>query len=246
MLDCQDKRLLTLNAWLTAGAHAAGLVMAVVGMRSGTPLVSLDQRMAYLAKYPLGWSLGWGTWMLSALTLVAFLAVLACHVGEGSMSANLALMLASSGVAVDLFCDILYITVLPMVAADNNVSLFLAVERAAGAGGTVVANGLYSVAVLLATIALRSRRAVPNYVLWLGYGTFLSGMLMVVAGFTALPWLMQFATIAAIGFFIPARSRFFGSCNPNPCNRFASRRSPSLVSRRCTRYTSSATCRASS
>jgi hypothetical protein len=202
MMTTDNKDLYTITAWLNILTHAAGLLMAVVGMREGTILVPLAQRQAYLASYPPGWSLGWGIWMLSALSLVAFIAVLVYSQGERSGLAQLALNLACAGVAIDLFCDIVYITVLPMVAADNNPSLFQAVERAAGAGGTVVANGLYAVAVLLVTIALWRQGAAARHTLWLGYGVFLSGMLMVLAGFTNLPWLLQLATGLTISFFI--------------------------------------------
>jgi hypothetical protein len=58
----------------------------------------------------------------------------------------------------------------------------------------VVANGLYSVAILLATIALRVRPSVPALVRALGYATFAAGMAMVAAGFTGDPRHLALAT----------------------------------------------------
>jgi hypothetical protein len=74
--------------------------------------------------------------------------------------------------------------VLPGLAEAGPGALFLAVERALGAGGVVVANGLYSVAILIATLALRTHPAVPALVRALGYATFAAGMGMVAAGFS--------------------------------------------------------------
>ena len=191
-------RPLTLTAWLNVGLHLVGLALAIVALRPGTPLVPAAERVAYLAERPLAWSMGWAAWMLCALALVAFLAVLAHVVPESAAVLGPAVMLASAGAAVDLACDTLYIAVLPGLAAGGPTPLFFVVERALGAGGVVVANGLYTVATLLATLGLRARPAVPFPVLWLGYATFAGGMLMVTAGFTGDPQHLQLATGATI------------------------------------------------
>ena len=191
-------RPLTLAAGLSVGLHLGGLVLAVAALRPGTPLVPPAERVAYLAERPLGWTLGWAAWMLCALALVAFLAVLAHVVPEASTVLRTAVMLASAGAAVDLVCDTLYITVLPGLAAGGPTPLFLTVERALGAGGVVVANGLYTIATLLAALGLRARPEMPPVVTWLGYATFAGGMLMVAAGFTGDPRHLELATGAAI------------------------------------------------
>jgi len=191
-------RPLTLAAGLSVGLHLGGLALAVAALRPGTPLVPLAERVAYLAERPLGWTLGWAAWMLCALALVAFLAVLAHVVPEAPTVLRTAVMLASAGAAVDLVCDTLYITVLPGLAAAGPTPLFLTVERALGAGGVVVANGLYTIATLLAALGLRARPEMPPVVTWLGYATFAGGMLMVAAGFTGDPRHLELATGAAI------------------------------------------------
>jgi hypothetical protein len=191
-------RPLTLAAGLSVGLHLGGLALAVAALRPGTPIVPPAERVAYLAERPLGWTLGWAAWMLCALALVAFLAVLAHVVPEASTVLRTAVMLASAGAAVDLVCDTLYITVLPGLAAAGPTPLFLTVERALGAGGVVVANGLYTIATLLAALGLRARPEMPPVVTWLGYATFAGGMLMVAAGFTGDPRHLELATGAAI------------------------------------------------
>jgi hypothetical protein len=188
------RRLLALTAWASVVLHVAGLALAVAGMRPGTPLVPAAERAAYLAGRPLAWSLGWAAWMLCALALVAFLAVLAEAVPQAPAVLRLATTLAAAGAAIDLTCDTLFITLLPALAAEGPTPLFFAVERALGAGGVVVANGLYSVAILLASLGLRAAAAMPAVVRALGYATFAAGMLMVAAGFTGDAHQLELAT----------------------------------------------------
>jgi len=176
-------RALRVAALLNIGLHGAGLGAAFFGLRPGSPVVPLDERMAYLASRPLAWSLGWGIWMLCALALVAFLAALERE-ADGSSLASLGLLLGTAGMSVDLFCNVGQMVVLPDVAAwkPPQPAAFVAWERWLGAGGTVVANGLYSIAVVLATLAVRRR--VPGYAFGLGLATAGSGMTMVAAGFS--------------------------------------------------------------
>ena len=187
-------RLLVLTAWASVAFHVAGLGLAVVGMRPGTPLAPAGDRVAYLAGRPLAWALGWAAWMLCALALVAFLAVLAHVLPQAWPILGAAVTLAAAGAAIDLTCDTLFITVLPTLAQDGPTPLFLTVERALGAGGVVVANGLYSIAILLATLGLRTAAGIPAVVRGLGYATFAAGMLMVAAGFTGDPRQLEIAT----------------------------------------------------
>src|SRR5262245_58770024 len=194
---------LILLAWLNVALHAVGLLFAAFGMRPGTPLVALPERLAYLAGAPWGWSLGWGTWMLCSLALVAYCAALARHLPGEPVAARLAVVLAAAGAAVDLLCDILYISVLPVIASWGPAEerLFLTVERAATAGGLVVANGLYSAATLLLAWCLRDCPARAAGAVLLGYAVFVSGMVLVAAGFLDAPRLAEKATGPTIGLF---------------------------------------------
>ena len=65
---------LVILAWANVVLHVGALVGAAVGMRPGSPLVPLDERLEYLAAAPLAWTLAWIAWMLCALALIAFLA----------------------------------------------------------------------------------------------------------------------------------------------------------------------------
>jgi hypothetical protein len=95
---------------------------------------------------------------------------------------------------VDLLCNSAQAFALPLIAAARppEIALFLAAERAVAAGGLVAANGLYSVAVLLAALALRERAGALAF--GLGLATFAFGMAMVAAGFTGVPRHAELAT----------------------------------------------------
>jgi hypothetical protein len=193
-----DASRLGLLAGVNVVLHLLALAAAAVGMRTGSPLVSLEERLAYLAGSPLSWSLAWGVWLLCALALVAFLAEAGRQlpVREAGRTAPLfPAAVAAAGAAVDLFCDGVQLAVLPLLAAEGPAATapFRAFERAAGFGGLVAANGLYSLAVLLLTLEVRrlpgSRSAVAC-----GWGVFAGGMLLVAAGFRDDAWLAALAT----------------------------------------------------
>ena len=134
---------------MAAVLHAAGLVLAVTGMQPGTVLASPAARTAWMAARPPGWTAGWTVWIVCALSLVALLAALADRRPGAGAWGGLAVALAAGGAAVDIFCDTLWITVLPELAAQGPDRVFLAAERALSIGGNVAANGLYSAAVLV-------------------------------------------------------------------------------------------------
>ena len=181
-------RTLVRLAWLNVVLHGLGLVLAAVALGPGSPLAPAAERTAYLAGRPWGWVLGWATWMLCALALVAFLAALVPHLDpQKREGAGLTVVLAAAGAAVDLLCDTLFIVVLPDLGRDGPTPLFLAFERTLGAGGAVVANGLYSLAALWA-VRCSPRTAEWRLARLLGSSTGVAGLSLVAAGFTGVPW----------------------------------------------------------
>ena len=190
-------RLLVLLAWGNVALHALGLVLAAVGMRPGSPLVPLADRMGYLAGGPLGWSLGWGVWMLCSLLLFFYVAALRAHLP--GLSGSLAMALTAAGVGVDLLCDVAQIRALPLAAASGSKPLFLTLESLLFAGGATVANGLYTVSVLILTLALRTRTG--HLARYAGFGTVVAGSAMAVAGLIPSPPLLELATGPTIGLY---------------------------------------------
>jgi hypothetical protein len=118
-------------------------------MQPGTVLATPAARTAWLATRPAGWTIGWSVWILCAFSLVALLAALAQRLDRERAWAGAAVALAAAGAAVDVFCDAVWITVVPELAAAGPDRMFLAAERALSVGGNVAANGLYSAAVLV-------------------------------------------------------------------------------------------------
>jgi len=193
-------RILPALAWANVALHVLGLIVAWFAMQPGSVVVPLAQRMAYLASRPAGWSLGWGIWMLCTLLLVSFMAVLRGRLG-GSAAAHLALVLTAAGMAADLLCDVIQIQVLPAAAGagPSHPDLFLAFERLAFTGGLTVANGLYTMGVLMMNVRLRGLVGSPA--LLAGWGTVVAGFALAAAGFVPSPLLLQISTGTTIVFY---------------------------------------------
>ncbi len=146
-------------------------------MRRGSIAAPLPERWAVLATSPFGWKVGWAVWMLAALAYVAFMERLT----RGRPEMRLALVFGAMAAGVDLVGDTAQMILLPLAAASEPGPgpLFLLVERAANGAGLVVANGLYSLAVLVATRALPGHAAAA-----LGSITFVLGAVLAVGGLT--------------------------------------------------------------
>jgi len=190
-----SNRLLWRLAWGNVFLHGVGLVLALFGMRPGSPLVPLPERMAYLASHPAGWIWGWGVWMICSLLLLGYVAALRGCLPERSLAADLALTLTAAGMGADLLCDVIQIRGLPLATASE--PLFVSLEAVAFTGGATVANGLYTFAVLILTLRLRigpwSRLA--------GFATVVFGAAMAAAGLIPSPRLLELATGPTIGFY---------------------------------------------
>lgn len=172
--------------------------MAWIGLRPGSTLIPLADRMAYLASQPPAWKWGWGIWMLCALALVAYIAVLRRALSGDPLAAQLALVFTTAGMAVDLLCDSLQIQVLPLAAA-SQPAVFLPFERLASIGGLTVANGLYTLGLLMMNLSLRGLVGIPACLV--GWAAVVSGFSLAAAGFVSSPLLLQAATGATITFY---------------------------------------------
>lgn len=193
--------VLLLLAWGNVALHGGALVLTWFGLRPGSALAPLAQRMEYLAGRPSAWTWGWISWMLCTLVLVAFMAVLRQALPARSAAAQLALVFTASGMAIDLLCDVIQIQVLPFLAAGGTLraTLFLAFERLAFTGGATAANGLYTAGVLLMTLRLRGKVGVPSTLT--GAATTLAGAGMALAGLLSSAELLAVFTGPTIGFY---------------------------------------------
>jgi len=193
------QRLMPL-AIVNIAIHIFGLIFALFGMRPGSPLVSVDDRIRYLSQHPLGWSLGWGVWMMCDLAVIAFLFQTARRLRNDL--AWLAVGIILAGITVDLSCDSLFIVLLPHLAARQpvNEEIFLIAEKAINTISLVMGNGLITISTAVMTIAFWKPvdREVRNRLVYLtralGIAIFIFGMLLSAAGFMAQPWLTEWMT----------------------------------------------------
>jgi hypothetical protein len=190
-------------AWINVFLHLVGLALAAIAIPPGSPLVPLPERLRYLAAGPIAWTFAWAAWMCCAFALVAFLAVLTNRLGEQARLAQLGLMIAVAAAGFDLCCDSIYLLVFPMLASCQPPpeTLFLIAERVTGIAGLVVANGAYSISILLLALALRDRPEISPFTVGAGYGVAGFGLLLAAAGITWVPWHAALATPPTIGLF---------------------------------------------
>lgn len=181
-------RALDAVAIATTVFHLLALALAGIWIAPGTMAGDAAARAAYLAPRPLGWTIGWWLWIASAVTLVAWIALVAER--RPSSWTRLAVPVSIGAAAIDLSADALQIALRPALASEGPTPLFQAVATALDVVGFVPANGLYSVAVLLATIGV-ARAGAPRVVTLLGLLTFLAGFALAAAGFTLQPRALQ-------------------------------------------------------
>jgi hypothetical protein len=189
--------LLTALAVATTAFHLLALALAGASIAPGTMDPDPTTRAAYLAGRPAGWTVGWMLWMASAITLVAFLAVVAER--WPSPLTRLAVVFSAAAAAVDLSADTLQITMRPALAAAGPTPAFIAAEIALDCVGFVAANGIYSCAVLLASLGLPPEGRLTRV---LGVATFLAGMTLAAAGFTLNPRHLQVTAGATMVCFV--------------------------------------------
>ena len=96
------RRLAALAPWFCAGCHALGLVAMALVLRQGM-LREPDaiERATYIATHSTFWAVGWATWMLSAVSLVAFYAWWGSQLAK-PLAATMAVLLAGLGSVCDL------------------------------------------------------------------------------------------------------------------------------------------------
>jgi hypothetical protein len=190
-------------AWVNVLVHLVALALTAIGIRPGSPLTPLGERLSYLASRPVGWTFAWVTWMFCAVALVAFLALVTHRLGEHAYVAQLGLIIAVVGAAFDLLCDSVYLLILPMLACRQPPpeALFLTTERVTGIASLVIANGAYSIAILMLTLALRGWQGRVRFTIAIGYAVAGFGMLLAAAGFRGGPAHAAWATLPTIGLF---------------------------------------------
>ena len=165
----------------------AALALATV-LAPATPLVAdPDERLRYVSQHLLLWRLGWGTWMLAALTLLWCYLWWRAKVG----ASYAAIAVAAAGLVFDLSAE----TVLIVAAPDRYLEVAPFAFFATGA----IANGLYTVAGIRLTLA--TRLGTPERV-WAAF-MWSAGLMASLGALLGLPLVTAIATGELFLLFVP-------------------------------------------
>ncbi len=159
------ERLRTLG-WFTGLLHVFALSLAGLFLRPGSILAPAAERAAYIAAEPWAWKLSWAVWVVAALAFLVF--QVGCRRALPGPLTRWAMLPTLLAVVTDLSCDWMWIVDVPAAAAAG--ADFSVIESRAFFGGSVIANGLYTVAVLLTGLALPRHRVYTAAVVVTGFG----------------------------------------------------------------------------
>lgn len=166
--------------WACAALNALAAGVMLLLLRGGTEAVpNINERAAYITEHLLLWRAGWATWMIAALSLVAFYAWWGGWISSSRMAVT-AFFVAILGLACDLFAEALFIGWLPE-----------RIETVAPLGSLLsgaAANALYTVAGITLTVVtpwLRGPLRIWAWTIWIsGFGLTVFTLIGNVAGVT--------------------------------------------------------------
>ncbi|HVT02681.1 MAG TPA: hypothetical protein VHL58_04810 [Thermoanaerobaculia bacterium] len=174
--------------------HLVAALVMLVFLRDGLLGQTAEERLVYVRAHPVSWSLSWMLWQLAALTLLALYA----HLGRLWWSRSptlvtLALLCAAAAIGADVGGQSLYMG-MPRVL---DAASFQRLEVAAALVTGYAANGLYTVAGALLTVAgvgqLPRRIVSVSILLWS------SGFALAAASLAQSLAMQQITTAAMLG-----------------------------------------------
>jgi hypothetical protein len=186
------ERLRSAAPWLCFAANTAAAMAMCLVLRAGTEAApGLVARAAFITAHPAAWRIGWGIWMLAGLSLVAFYAWWGAWLSSARL-AIAALLIATAGLACDLFAESLFVGWLPYrIESIAPLASFLT-------GG--VANACYSVAGAMLTLGASFLRGPLRIWAWAIWASGLALTIFTVAGSV---WGMMIATAALMTLLCP-------------------------------------------
>jgi hypothetical protein len=146
-------------AYLAAAMNAVASIVMVAVLRAGLPGGSdTAAELAFIQGHVWQWRVGWLTWNLAALSLLALYVALGHLAGsQRNLVVRLALLFASAGLAGDLTAEALIMGLEPSLSP----SAFAVAERATLLLTGYLGNGLYTLAGAMLTWCLR--RILPRW-----------------------------------------------------------------------------------
>jgi hypothetical protein len=170
-------RLRAAIPFLAAAVHAlAALAMLLVIAPAADPGIPIRARLDWFEGHLALWRAGWLSWMLGAVSLLAYYAWWGAHLPSRN-AARAAFGLTCLGACFDLSCEA------RLLVADR--SSFVEALRSAGFWTTVFANGFYCIAGVILTVATRG---LPRWLNAWSWAIWIVGFGMSAAG--AANWLL--------------------------------------------------------
>jgi hypothetical protein len=175
-----------------AVTNLAGIVAMAAVLRFGTEIVPLPaDRIAYITAHPLLWRAGWCVWIVAGTSLVAFYAWWGGFLEQPRWGAA-AVAIAAVGLSCDFAGESILIAWLPR----DYESLARAATLLSGAA----ANGLYTLAGIVLTIATPSLRGLLRALTW---AVWLAGAAVTASALAGLPRGIAISTATLFAMFCP-------------------------------------------
>ncbi|MBV8517605.1 MAG: hypothetical protein JO197_09415 [Acidobacteria bacterium] len=160
-------------AFLAAALHLLAALSLLLLLQPALPGAAYPARIAYLETHRAAWTLGWLTWQLAAMSLLALMAVLALRF-RGTVAVT-AMCIAAAAFSIDFASESRYMGVLPELRGDA----FAALDRELDVLIGFAANGLYTIA--LALLVGAGWRALPSAARILAVPVVASGLALAAA-----------------------------------------------------------------
>jgi hypothetical protein len=142
-----------------AALNFAAMLAMATALRPGTEIVPVvADRVSYISDHPVLWRAGWTIWIAAALSLAVFYAWWGSYLRDARWGV-VALSIASMGLVCDLFAESLLIGWLPR----DYDQIAPTTTMLTGAA----ANGLYTAAGVILTLATESLRGFLRTIAWL-------------------------------------------------------------------------------
>ena len=185
-------RLRAAAPYVCGVVNFAALVAMAAFLRFGTEIVpAVDDRITYIAQHPIAWRTGWALWIAAAVSLIGFYAWWGSFV-ENHRRTMVAVTIASGGLCFDLLAESLLIGWLPEC---YETTAPLATLLTGGA-----ANGLYTVAGIMLTLAASSLTPMLRMLAW---GAWLGGIALTLSSLVAVPIAIAISTTLLFVCFVP-------------------------------------------